>query len=143
MSNSAMVRNPDCNYSWPLNNTGLKWHRSTYMQIFFSNIVVLLYPWLSHLWIQPTAHWKHYFPSANVEDWLCIVLCHFKWEGLEHPWIWISKRVLEPIPRGHWGTLKSSVSQKLYGDFSTMQGSSPPNHSLFRGQLYIYTCVFI
>ena len=39
---------------------------------------------------------------------MCIVTCKcyaILYKRLEHPWIWVSTGVLEPIPLGHYRTL--------------------------------------
>lgn len=49
-------------------------------------------------------------------------LIYALYRGLEHPWIWVSAGVLEPIPHEYQGTAKFWGSQKLYADVFTVQG---------------------
>jgi hypothetical protein len=42
-----------------------------------SNIVVSLYPWVSHQWIQPAVDWKYYPPNVSILNMCRCFSCHY------------------------------------------------------------------
>lgn len=93
---------------------------ATYMQIYFSiniHVWLVLYPQVSHLWIQPTQ-------MRRADCMQCSTTFYIR--DLEHCAFWYLLGVLEPIPHIYQGTVfKFWGSQQLCGDLRLRRSRHP------------------